>query len=137
MRWVPSYGIRVMVGRDDADRRRQKNYAYYCHFLLATLTPRGAAIQAGIDLLRELEAEIGEKERSPLLALLEMGKKERKMTDEEWKRDVERYWMRWGNKGCVVSELEGIVGEDKVRVGVVLGMMEKRVSEGHVCVEFI
>ena len=65
--------------------------------------------------LEALHAEIGEKERAPRLAVLELDEVLAKshhasaMPDEQWTDMAEAYWSRWGSKGSVVTELEGIV----------------------------
>ena len=86
-------------------------------------------------LFMDLDEEIGEKERAPLLARLELEQANRTMLDEDWMAIVETYWTRWGSKGCVVSELEGVVSADEGRLGKVLEMM-RRVTQSHVGLEW-
>lgn len=82
----------------------------------------------------ELDAEVGEKERAPKLARLELDLELAKrssdlaMPEEEWEREMMAYWTRWGSKGSVVTELEGVVGERQEWLN---GVMERRIPEGH------
>ena len=89
-------------------------------------------VEKTVDLLKDLDERIGAKERAPMLALLEMERERKAMKEDEWFESVERYWQRWGSKGCVVSELEGIAGADHGRMGRLMEMTRKRATEGHV-----
>ena len=85
-----------------------------------------------------LDERLGEKERAPLLAMLEVdlhiaeAEMSGTLKPDEWITQLQRYWDRWGSKGCVVSELEGIIGKDEVRTGKLVEMMRTRTTERHV-----
>ena len=110
---------------------RQRNYVFY-RYIIRWAREESELVKETETLFMGLDAEIGEKERAPLLAQLELEMGSRTMQDEEWMAVVETYWTRWGSKGCVVSELEGVIGEDEERLGRVLDMMRRRVTHGHV-----
>lgn len=109
----------------------KRNYAFY-QYLVQCAGDRPELVAKSRDLLKTLDGQIGEKERAPLLALLKVEKDSRAMTDDEWFEMVQTYWKRWGSKGCVVSELEGVVGDDELRMGRQVRMLETRTKEGHV-----
>ncbi len=83
-------------------------------------------------VLLDLDERIGEKERAPLLARLDLEKDRKTMTDEEWVGLVERYWWKVGSKGCVATELESVADGNEVRLKTLSGMMKKRTTAGHV-----
>ncbi|WWD03229.1 hypothetical protein V865_001280 [Kwoniella europaea PYCC6329] len=123
-----------------ADKDSQRNYSYYRHLLVSTehLLSNEAQIMSTDDLLQNLEEEIGAKERSPSLARLELQKTLRKnqsqsdrvWDNEKWLKAVERYWIHWGSKGSIISELEGIVDKnDEERKGLVEQLLEKQASQ--------
>jgi N-terminal acetyltransferase B complex non-catalytic subunit len=69
-----------------------------------------------------LYKKIGEKERAPLLAILELDNVlvkaggESTMKDRIFEGYIRDYWGRWGSKGCVVSEIEGICDGEEWKV---------------------
>lgn len=87
-----------------------------------------------IAILKTLEAAIGGKERAPLLALLEFDNavsESNKVSDADWEKAVERYWSRWGSKGSIVTELEGVAPEGRKR-DVLSRKLEDRSAGSHV-----
>nr|XP_018262725.1 uncharacterized protein I303_04205 [Kwoniella dejecticola CBS 10117]OBR84883.1 hypothetical protein I303_04205 [Kwoniella dejecticola CBS 10117] len=126
------------------DKDSQKNYAYYRHLLLSLqnliLLERTDKIRVIDDLLDEIEKEIGLKERSPALARLELQsilRKQRTSSDvildnDVWLKVVEKYWIQWGSKGSIVSEIEGIVNkDDEERKILVKEFVEKQAAQQH------
>ncbi|WVQ99727.1 hypothetical protein IAU59_006869 [Kwoniella sp. CBS 9459] len=108
-----------------SDKEAQRNYAFYRYLLLATAKSTADAATFGItdNLLHSLHASIGHKERAPAAAALELQNILRskgitgdvQLSDEDWLKAVEQYWIQWGSKGSIVTELEGIAGEDTKR----------------------
>jgi hypothetical protein len=87
-------------------------------------------------LLAELDGVIGQKERAPKLALLELDWRLRRggvggRKEDAWKAAVRSYWEVWGGKGCVVEDLLGVVQSDEGRESVIRDMLEA-VTKGHV-----
>lgn len=115
--------------RKRADNRR-RNYAFYRYLIRCAQTSE--LVKKTDTVFSELDEEIGEKERAPLLARLELEKATIAMSDEEWAALVERYWTRWGSKGSMISELEGIASGNEVRLSKLEGMMKYEVTKGHV-----
>ncbi|WWC69868.1 uncharacterized protein I206_103811 [Kwoniella pini CBS 10737] len=127
-----------------SDKESQRNYAYYRHLLLSfeslLLLSNIDNLKSVSDLLHDLELDIGKRERSPLLAQLELQSILRKHTVESdvvldspnWLKAVEKYWIQWGSKGSVVSELEGIVFvNEPEKKRLVAEFMEKQASQQH------
>ena len=113
---------------------RAQNYAFY-RYLIECAQACQHMYEETLDRLRELHEKIGDKERSPLLAILELDSKspqDRRIKKEDWLRNVEAYWARWGCKGPVVSELEGVVAGDQTKLEAVLALMEERSKSDHV-----
>jgi hypothetical protein len=117
---------------------RRRNYAYYQHSILAAealLETKIEHVRALLDVLVELDGQIGEKERAPRLARLELDlmlkreSSELAMEEDDWKVLVVEYLSKWGSKGSVVPELEGIVGDKKDWLQ---GELEKRIAAGQV-----
>lgn len=117
---------------------RRRNYAYYRHSIIAAralLPTKSALVEKLRKALIDLDEEIGEKERAPKLARLELdlklaqGASELSMPVDQWKDLVSSYWTRWGSKGSVVPELEGVQGE---RSAWLRDMMGEIISKGHV-----
>lgn len=117
---------------------RQRNYAYYRHSIYAAsalLKTKPELVEKLRDTLIALDKEIGEKERAPRLAQLELDNmlvtrsSPLAMGNTEWEGLVSSYWNRWGSKGSTVAELEGIVGERKEWLR---ETMKERVGAGHV-----
>jgi hypothetical protein len=117
---------------------RRRNYAYYQHSILAAKALLGAKIEhvrALLDVLVELDSQIGEKERAPRLARLELDlmlkreSSELAMEEDDWKVLVVEYLSKWGSKGSVVPEIEGIVGDKKDWLQ---GELEKCIAAGQV-----
>ncbi|WVW84264.1 hypothetical protein I302_106294 [Kwoniella bestiolae CBS 10118] len=123
------------------DKDSQRNYAFYRHLLLCTehLSSKPEQLNSTYELLISLEEQIGSKERAPSLARLEIQSILRKpqvqsdlvLDDEKWLEAVEKYWVQWGSKGSIVSELEGIVGDDAQRKWLVEGLMTRQASRKH------
>lgn len=121
---------------------RRRNYAYYQHSILAA----EALLKTKPDLVKKLkeafiwlEKETGEKERAPKLARLELDQVLAKQSSDlalsrqEWEEMVVSYWNRWGSKGSIVPELEGVVGKGEGdRKEWFKGVMENRIAESHV-----
>ena len=100
----------------------RRNYAFYRQFLRATSHPANASIPSEtLETLEAVHAEIGEKERAPRLAILELDQTLKQtnhsttMSIEDWSGKAMEYWERWGSKGSVVTEMEGVVGEDEAK----------------------
>ncbi|KAL7423966.1 mitochondrial distribution and morphology [Cryptotrichosporon argae] len=101
----------------------QRNYAFYRHLLrclAAASTPERTA--QTVDVLTKLHADIGRRERAPFLALLELDVTAGTMGDA-WEAKVEEYWAAWGATGGVVTELEGVCGDDERKKETVLRLM--------------
>ncbi|WRT66679.1 uncharacterized protein IL334_003639 [Kwoniella shivajii] len=108
--------------KDDKDS--QRNYAYYRYllFTIQDIPTDLRAVESIDELLVTLEKEIGSKERAPSLARLELQSSIRRknvpssilLDDERWLKLVEQYWIKWGSKGPIVTELEGIIGDDDI-----------------------
>jgi len=88
-------------------------------------------VEKTVELFNDLDERIGEKERAPLLGALEIEVERKSMEIDQWMKVVLKYWTRWGSKGCVVSELEGIASGDDERVARLVEMMKRRTEEGH------
>lgn len=116
---------------------RTRNYAYYRHSILAAtaLLPTHPELVEKVraEFVR-LDQEIGKRERAPKLARLELdlelvkASSDLTLSQDEWEGEVLSYWNKWGSKGPVVAELDGVVGQRQVWLQ---GVMEKRASEGH------
>jgi N-terminal acetyltransferase B complex non-catalytic subunit len=121
---------------DRADDSR-RNYAYYQH----SITAAKALVASKPDLVRglidvpELDGTIGEKERAPKLARLELDlalvqhSSDMAMSETDWKEVVMDYLNKWGSKGSIVPELEAIVGKRKEWLATEL---ESRIASGQV-----
>ncbi|OCF74339.1 hypothetical protein I204_04710 [Kwoniella mangroviensis CBS 8886] len=125
-----------------ADKDSQRNYSYYRHLLLCIghLVSSGEQVRSTDDLLQKLEQELGTKERSPSLARLELQKilrknqpqSDRVWDNETWLKAVEKYWIHWGSKGSIVTEIEGVLDkDDEERKGLVERLMDKQASQQH------
>lgn len=139
-RWFGMEAAKAIAGRNDAavpaatvwedefvatatllraDKEAQHNYAFYRHLMAAVAAAEGEEREARANkaaaLFRDLIVAIGEKERSPLLALLELDMQEGKvgkgMPEDEWEATVGDYLDRWGSKWTAESEMAGIAGE--------------------------
>lgn len=89
---------------------RQRNWANYDHILqLISAHTSSANIALAKTLFEDLHKSIGAKERAPALAVLHLDNKieDGKMSDEEYKEAVGRYWRQWGGKGVVIDDLQG------------------------------
>jgi len=88
-----------------------------------------------LDYLREVDALIGAKERSPLLAILELDSKRGDgggVVSDQWVKDVETYWSRWGSKQSVVTELEAAIATSEAKSSKVLNLLEEKRKSSHV-----
>lgn len=88
----------------------QRNYAFY-RYLLKTVSHVEQKIEETKQFFKNLDQEVGQKERAPCLALLELDNSVpelKRMSMGEWEKMVDTYWSRWGSKGSIVTELEGI-----------------------------
>lgn len=134
-----------------ADLGRRRNYAYYRHSILAAKALLQAKTKTKPDLVEKLrdtfislDKEIGEKERAPRLARLELdlilvksvkssGGIDLALSRQEWEEMVMSYWNRWGSKGSIIPELEGIVSEGEGdRKEWFRSVIESRIAQGHV-----
>ncbi|WWC88996.1 uncharacterized protein L201_003913 [Kwoniella dendrophila CBS 6074] len=127
--------------KDDKDS--QRNYSYYRHLLICTenLISNPEIVKSTYDLIHNLEVEIGSKERSPLLAKLELQLILRKnkmiksdiiLENDKWIKEVEKYWISWGSKGSIITEIEGLVEkDDEERRDLVRRFLEKQASQQH------
>ncbi|OCF31945.1 hypothetical protein I316_06328 [Kwoniella heveanensis BCC8398] len=123
------------------EKEARRNYAFYRHLIITTekLGPNNAVVKATDDLFKSLHEKIGNKERAPALARLELqallrsqgAQGEVVWSDENWSKAVEQYWIQWGSKGSIVTELVGIVGEDKIRQDLVLKFLVEQVGQKH------
>ena len=88
--------------------------------------------------LISLSSEIGTFERSPLLALLQLGRYLKPIdsalaqSEADWTKLVEEYWDRWGCKGSAISELEGIIEDSSERLKVLQTFLEEKANLKHV-----
>jgi hypothetical protein len=87
--------------------------------------------------LKALHEQIGSRERSPSLLILELDNTLIKrglegMEESRWKKLVEEYWVSWGSRGSIVSELEGIVRGDHERREIILSMAKEKAANPHV-----
>lgn len=113
--WADEYESTSSLLRVDGDA--QHNYAFYLHVLACVANAgdeRVERAEKAAALFRDLVVAVGEKERSPLLALLELDKQEaeagRGMPEDEWVETVKDYLDRWGGKWTAESEMAGIAG---------------------------
>lgn len=113
--WADEFAATSTLLRADGDA--QHNYAFYRHLLACVVAPgdeREARATAAAALFRDLVVAVGEKERSPLLALLELDAREaeagRGMPEAEWADTVRDYLDRWESKWTAESEMAGIAG---------------------------
>ncbi|KAL1411365.1 mitochondrial distribution and morphology [Vanrija albida] len=114
--WDDEIEATVALLRRDAES--QHNYAYYRHILACfDKVPSVEVAREVAALFKDLEAQIGGKERAPLLATLELDNTLRRLQVAgalelaEWEDAVRRYLARWGSKGSTVTELAGVAGE--------------------------
>lgn len=104
--WADEFEATAVLLRDDGEA--QHNYAFYRHLMAAAQdAPRREKAAA---LFRDLVVKIGEKERAPLLALLELDMQAPALPEEEWEATVRDYLARWGGKWTAQSDLAGIAG---------------------------
>lgn len=127
-RWVAMEAAKVLAERSEdaggiwgeelvhvmnvlrTDPEAQHNYAFYRHAMLAAKhTGKGDEVAT---LFRDLVTRIGDKERAPLLAVLEQAT----CGQDEWETSLRAYLARWGSKWTTVSELAGIAGDRSERV---------------------
>lgn len=124
--------LRGMAEDHLADAARQRNWANYDHILrLISAHPTSTNINMAKAVFSELYETIGKKERAPTLALLHLDNriKEGRMSDEEYKEAVERYWLIWGSKGVVMDDLQG---QWEGREGVLASPLQIWSDEKHV-----
>lgn len=96
----------VAVLRNDPEA--QHNYAYYKHALAAG---RGAGKSDEVlQVFAGLVTSIGDKERAPLLAVLEHAVQD-SIPEEDWAKLINDYLARWGSKWTTVNDLVGIAGD--------------------------
>lgn len=116
----------------------RRNYAYYQHSITAAkalLASKPDLVRGLIDVLLELDGRIGDKERAPKLARLELDlallqhSSDMAMSETDWKEMVTDYLNKWGSKGSIVPEVEGIVGDRKEWLATEL---ESRIASGQV-----
>ncbi|WWD16993.1 hypothetical protein CI109_101429 [Kwoniella shandongensis] len=101
------------------DTESQRNYAHYRYLLEATEKSGFSAIDETNALLVDLQDKVGSKERAPALALIELRCRSRTKSEKTTETandidDVEKvqeYWIRWGSKGSIITEIEGIWGD--------------------------
>ena len=114
---------------------RQRNFAYYRYLIQVAAALKEDTFDRTFAMLRELDDTIGAKERSPLLAILELGSKtsngESEVSDS-WLKDVEIYWSRWGSKQPVITELEGAIAGNAEKKRKILAMLEDKRKVSHV-----
>ncbi|GMK53932.1 hypothetical protein CspeluHIS016_0105180 [Cutaneotrichosporon spelunceum] len=89
------------------DGEAQHNYAYYRHLMEAAKDDERR--KKATALFCDLVVQIGEKERAPLLAVLELDL-QAPMPEAEWEATMREYLARWGSKWTTQSELAGVVG---------------------------
>ncbi|WVF71131.1 hypothetical protein IAT40_005928 [Kwoniella sp. CBS 6097] len=124
-----------------SDKEAQRNYAFYRYLVLSTResTSDIATFKATDELLKTLHVEIGSKERAPAVARLELQDILRLkgieggvvLSDEDWLKAVEQYWIQWGAKGSIVTELEGIAGEDSKRQELLVNFIMQQSTQKH------
>lgn len=120
-----------------AERSSTRNYAFYRYLIdcIGRCADSADRAKETTALLRKLHESVGERERAPLLAILELDLavgQEVKASDKDWTRDVDAYWSRWGSKGPIVSEFEGIVKGDDGKRAKVIQMLQERSQNTHV-----
>ena len=88
--------------------------------------------------LVETAEAIGTKERAPLLAQLDMDKQIRALqmtspiTDDDWKAKMTLYWEKWGSRGCVIEDVDSVLGDIPGRLKVVLEILQPAAEISHV-----
>ncbi|BEI85550.1 hypothetical protein CcaverHIS002_0509510 [Cutaneotrichosporon cavernicola] len=107
------------------DGEAQHNYAFYRYLMEAAKDDE--RLQKAAALFRDLVVKIGEKERAPILAVLELDLKA-PMPEAEWEATVRDYLARWGGKWTAQSDLTGVVG---THAAVLKGIMKEAASQPH------
>ncbi|WVQ83099.1 hypothetical protein IAT38_005237 [Cryptococcus sp. DSM 104549] len=132
-----------LLETDDESRR---NYAYYRYLLLTTLhSTDPEALEGTVILLNTLKDEIDNRERAPKLAGLELENLLRKeklasnvgvapylLDDQQWLEILQQYWVQWGAKGPIVTEIEGILeGVSEKRKEMALAFVKEQAARQH------
>ncbi|ODN77635.1 hypothetical protein L202_04793 [Cryptococcus amylolentus CBS 6039] len=110
-----------------------RNYAYYQYLLHATaLSTDPEAVGKTVNLLENLEKEIGSKERAPALALLsidsvlqELAQKGEAISNDAWPTRAASYWAQWSAKGSIISEVEGFTAVNSARKEKVYALVQQ------------
>jgi hypothetical protein len=114
---------------------RQRNFGYYRYLNKVTQALGDDVYDQSLTALRDVDASIGTKERSPLLAILELDSKRgggANAVSDQWMKDVETYWSRWGSRQPVVTELENVIAGSEEKLQKVLAMLEEKRNVSHV-----
>lgn len=122
--WADEFEATAALLRDDG--RAQHNYAFYRHLMAAAGDVERRKKAAA--LFRDLVVKIGEKERAPILALLELDMLAPTMPEDEWEATVRDYLARWGGKWTAHGDLAGVAG---THTGALKAVMKEAAGRPH------